>query len=331
MFSVLLSLILNITTASADLKNVIVEDNEGNRYKLVSKIGDGQHGDIYLAQEMKDRELLPNTKAVKVLEFGEVEQNQELLRNHRNAQFIAQLHPEYFLPFSIGDLSNRGTLSDPIIIMPALQSNLELEIANLKSITSRVELATETMLLFIGAANALMKSGYIHGDIMPANVGRLSDGRLVLIDYDSFSKVGDRTNVAIGMNAAPEFHGRANLVTDIYAMGITLSQVAFLSSFDRNYSPANIAELFKTNVNNMSDLKSRSSLFALELFVTASLAESPKQRQQNLLSAIQQIKNQNLLGAEHAVLLTDFEKTLSEKSQRVGFFRLIGNFCSDLF
>lgn len=330
MFTVLLSIVLSSAFA---ITHHVVVDAEGNSYKLVMKIGEGGYSDIYLAQQLVNGQLQPSTKAIKVLDYGEAELNTELLRNYRTAQTITASHPEYFLPFQIGDLSARNSSSDHIIIMPTLKTTLEQEVFSLTSIKSRTSLAVETLILFINTADILMRHGYIHGDIMTSNIGRTTDNRLVLLDFDSFSKIGSRTSLNTSVNAPPEYlrTGRANLVTDVYAMGITLGQVLFFPSFDNKYSLEQVEDFSYKNRLKLNSTESLRHTRALELFISASLEPEPNLRQTKLRHAIQQIRSKRLLSVEHSTALESFEKTLSEKSQRLGFFRSIAHTCSDIF
>jgi uncharacterized protein (TIGR02653 family) len=86
----------------------------------------------------------------------------------------------------------------------------------------------------------LEQSGIVHRDIKPHNLMRTSDGRVVLIDFNIASRVGDRVLTVSGTPPyqAPDVDfTQWDVSTDLFAAGVTLYEIACHQHPYENDSP----------------------------------------------------------------------------------------------
>ncbi|MBM64412.1 MAG: hypothetical protein CL484_15805 [Acidobacteria bacterium] len=186
------------------------------KYKIVSTLGSGGFGTVYLAEDT----WLDKKVAVKVPHRQE--QLAELLReprllaklDHPNIVNITTAEKQQNIFFIVMEYVPGDTLESVIATKGALEVDLALGYAT--QIGQAVEHAH--------------KQGIIHRDLRPANVLVSSAGTLKVADFGTsrFLEISTHGTTVIGSPAymAPEqFRGEAVFASDLYSLGITMYQM----------------------------------------------------------------------------------------------------------
>lgn len=186
------------------------------KYKIVSTLGSGGFGTVYLAEDT----WLDKKVAVKVPHRQE--QLAELLReprllaklDHPNIVNITTAEKQQNIFFIVMEYVPGDTLESIIATKGALEIDLALGYAT--QIGQAVEHAH--------------KQGIIHRDLRPANVLVSSSGTLKIADFGTsrFLEIATHGTTVIGSPAymAPEqFRGEAVFASDLYSLGITMYQM----------------------------------------------------------------------------------------------------------
>ncbi|MEE9443865.1 MAG: protein kinase [candidate division Zixibacteria bacterium] len=152
---------------------VLTTGTQINQYRIISKIGVGGMGEVYLAEDTE----LKRKVAFKFLPSSLVENEDYRARFKREAQAAARLnHPNIITVFEVGEFKNR-----PYFVMEYIEGR------TLKDVIASSELDFEKSIeLFIGILEGLEKAhsqGVNHRDIKPANIVLDGDGRPKLVDF----------------------------------------------------------------------------------------------------------------------------------------------------
>ena len=197
-----------------------------SHYRILSQIGEGGMGSVYLADDLKHSRRV----AIKVMK-ADIGAAIGYGRFLREIEIAARLAHPHILP-----LHDSGLIDDqPYYVMPYIEGeSLRQRLARQKSlsISDALRLATE----IAGALGYAHEHGLIHRDIKPENV-LLADGIALVADFGiaRFTKSDDRTaitmqNSAIGTPGymSPEqlegvvpIDGRA----DLYSLGCVLYEM----------------------------------------------------------------------------------------------------------
>src|SRR6187549_356348 len=144
-----------------------------SHYRIVSKIGEGGMGEVYLAQDTKlDRKV-----ALKILPADFGADDSRMSRFIREAKSVSALnHPNILTIHEIGEDSSQHYIATEFIAGKTLR---ELMQAGPLPLLQSVEIACQ-----IGAAlNAAHQTGIIHRDIKPENVMVRADGLVKVLDF----------------------------------------------------------------------------------------------------------------------------------------------------
>ncbi len=144
-----------------------------NQYKILSLLGEGGMGTVYLAQDTK----LERKVAVKFLSDNFVKEGSSLERFFREARSSSALnHPNIITVHEIGEFENRPFIATEFIDGITLKEYLtqaKIPLADLIEIAVQVASALSTA----------HKAGIIHRDIKPDNVMIRSDGLVKVLDF----------------------------------------------------------------------------------------------------------------------------------------------------
>lgn len=190
------------------------------RYQVVSLLGQGAMGRVYLAQDP----LLKRRVAIKVVAEGGSEQEHALERFRREAEISARLnHPNIITVYDVGEDGEVG----PFLAMEFVDG------VSLAKLIREKRLDGETILrLLLQAAHALAaaaKADIVHRDVKPENILVSQDGRLKLMDFGIANQADQTRLTALGTvvgtpsYTAPELlmGGEATAATDRYALMVT--------------------------------------------------------------------------------------------------------------
>src|SRR5262245_7391470 len=163
-------------------------------YRLVSKLGAGGMGEVYLAQDTKlDRKV-----AIKFLNEELGKDEDKLNRFVREAKAASALnHPNILTVYEIGEVDGRNYITTELIDGHTLRQHL-----------AQKEPLPLNTILKIGvqvaeALSAAHQAGIIHRDIKPENIMIRRDGYSKVLDF-GLAKLSEPGAVATGSSTGSE-------------------------------------------------------------------------------------------------------------------------------
>ena len=206
-----------------------------SHYKILSKLGEGGMGEVYLAQDTElDRKV-----ALKLLPAEMAEDPERLERFRREAKAVAALnHPNIVTIHSIEEAEGRRFLTMELVEGDSLDRVITAEGLPLPKIFDIAVPISE-------ALTAAHEGGIVHRDLKPANVMVTPDGRVKVLDFglaklateaalpaeDAATEAaltGEGTVMGTAPYMSPEqLQGHAvDHRTDIFSLGVLLYEMA---------------------------------------------------------------------------------------------------------
>ena len=144
-----------------------------SHYRIVSKIGVGGMGEVYLAQDTKlDRQV-----ALKILPHEFAEDDDRMNRFVREAKSASALNqPNIITIHEIGETDGTHYIASEYIQGETLHALLQQSVLDLKT---TLDIAIQVA----SALNAAHKAGIIHRDVKPENVMIRPDGLVKILDF----------------------------------------------------------------------------------------------------------------------------------------------------
>jgi len=144
-----------------------------NQYKIISRLGSGGMGEVYLAQDVR----LGRKVALKLL-YQDVKQGEDWVRRFEQEARAASMlnHPNIITIYEVGQSDNSHFISTEYIDGQTLRQRLRHNALGLR----------EALDIAIQVATALAtahEAGIIHRDIKPENVMLRSDGYVKVLDF----------------------------------------------------------------------------------------------------------------------------------------------------
>jgi serine/threonine protein kinase/Tfp pilus assembly protein PilF len=167
-----------------------------SHYRIVSKIGEGGMGEVYLAQDTKlDRKV-----ALKILPAEVASNSDRMERFVREAKSAAALsHPNIAQIFEIGEYDGTHYITMEYIEGVTLREKIHRERTELRKLLRYLQHAAE------GLAKA-HAAGIVHRDLKPDNIMITSDGHVKILDFGLAKLVkpiqvpsGDSSEIATAM------------------------------------------------------------------------------------------------------------------------------------
>jgi eukaryotic-like serine/threonine-protein kinase len=270
---------------NSDQTRLAIALSEGtliSHYAIVSKIGAGGMGEVYLAHDTElDRKV-----ALKFLSAHLYQDPSCRARFKREAQAAAKLdHPSIVRVYEVGEYQGR-----PYFVMEYIDGQTLLEYSK-----SCLRNPSELLPLILAIANGLQtahENGVIHRDIKPANILVTRDGQPKILDFGlaRLSGVEDltREHTVLGtlsyMSPEQVLGGNADHRSDIFSMGVVFYEVlSGMHPFKADYEAAiahNIVnEVPRTPTGEVS------SILALALpILDKAMQKDPNDRYQNVLA-----------------------------------------------
>ncbi len=144
-----------------------------SHYKIVSAIGAGGMGEVYMAEDTK----LGRQVALKVLLSSVSEDKDRVGRFIQEAKAASALnHPNILTVFEIGTVEGVRYISTELIKGDTLRERIRKEALNLGD-------ALDIILQITAALGAAHEAGIIHRDIKPENIMIRSDGLVKVLDF----------------------------------------------------------------------------------------------------------------------------------------------------
>lgn len=196
-------------------------------YKIISLIGEGGMGDVYLAEHVSIKRKV----AIKVLK-PELVKNEEIrLRFKNEAAMLAHLqHPN--IVGLIDYVEQDGGL---FLIMEYVEGQGLDELIKAQQTPLSIERAKNLMIQIVEAFVYAHKSGIIHRDVKPSNILVTADDQIKVLDFGIAKLVGEgnhhltKTGTQIGTvyYMSPE-QVRGQVLdhrSDIYSLGVTFYEL----------------------------------------------------------------------------------------------------------
>lgn len=153
------------------------------QYRVLTKIGEGGMGEVYLAQDTK----LGRKVALKVLPRDVISNPERLHRFEREAQAASALNqPNIITIHEIGSCGDTHFIVTEFIEGETLRRKLH---RTRLEIEETLEIATQ----IAAALDAAHRSGIIHRDIKPENIMVREDGLVKILDF-GLAKLTERTD-----------------------------------------------------------------------------------------------------------------------------------------
>jgi serine/threonine protein kinase/Tol biopolymer transport system component len=167
-----------------------------DRYQIISQIGSGGMGEIYLAQDLR----LNRKVAIKLLPERYTQDPERLRRFEQEAQAASALnHPNIITIFEIGEAEGRHFIATEYIEGATLRRRM----AGAKlAIGEALDMASQA----VSALTAAHAAGIVHRDIKPENIMIRPDGYVKVLDF-GLAKLTERP-------AAPNSTGAYQLPAD---------------------------------------------------------------------------------------------------------------------
>lgn len=271
---------------------MITANSQLGPYKILSRLGAGGMGEIYLAKDSR----LGRKVAIKVLPEHLASNHSALSRFQREAEALAALsHPNIL---TIYDVGNEQGIA--FVVMELLEG--ETLRTHLRRGPFGVEKALETGFCILEGLSAAHSNGVIHRDLKPENVFITYDGRVKILDFglarlepilppdhtSPNSSIGTipaatQDGVVLGtLNYMSPVQIRGSTVdsrSDIFSFGCLLYEMLTANRpFSRETTPDTLAAILKeppTIKMNLAGIKINSKL---ESLILRCLEKNPDER-----------------------------------------------------
>jgi len=183
-----------------------------SHYRIVSKIGAGGMGEVYLAQDTK----LERQVALKVL-LAEVADDEDRVRRfEQEAKAVSALnHPNILTVHEIGNFENLRFIVTELIKGDTLRDRLKSEPLTLRE---TLDVALQVAAALIAAHEA----GIVHRDIKPENVMLRDDGLVKVLDF-GLAKLTEKKTKLI------DSEGETRALEVKTSPGMVMGSVAYMS------------------------------------------------------------------------------------------------------
>jgi serine/threonine-protein kinase len=217
------------------------------KYKILSTIGSGGFGTVYLAEDTWiDKRVALKVPHKQSVDFGELLREPRLLAslNHPNIVTILTAEKQENVFFIVMEFVPGETLEAVIARDGALD----------------LPRALDYTCQICNAVDHAHRHGVLHRDLRPSNVLVTENGMLKVADFGTsrFLEIAAHGTTVIGSPPymAPEqFRGKAVFASDIYSLGVTMYQMLTGELPYATPSPADLDRLMKGELHTAPRLK----------------------------------------------------------------------------
>ena len=187
-----------------------------SHYRIVSKIGEGGMGEVYLAQDTKlDRKV-----ALKILPADVASNNDRMERFVREAKSAAALnHPHIAQVFEIGEHNGAHFIAMEFIDGVTLGDKIHRERTELKSLLKVLQQVAEGL----SKAHA---AGIVHRDLKPDNIMITRDGFAKVLDF-GLAKLVEKNGPVLGQSE--DSNAPTNVMHQGSVPGMVMGTVGYMS------------------------------------------------------------------------------------------------------
>ncbi|MDQ3011223.1 MAG: protein kinase [Acidobacteriota bacterium] len=165
-----------------------------DRYEIISLLGAGGMGEVYLARDTKlDRKV-----ALKILPIAYTHDAERVRRFEKEARSASALnHPNIITIYEVGQAENAHFIATEYIEGQTLRKRMRRE---RMSVNEAIEVAMQ----IAGALHSAHSAGILHRDIKPENIMVRPDGYVKVLDF-GLAKLTERTSSlgSIGGDGSP--------------------------------------------------------------------------------------------------------------------------------
>src|SRR6266542_509945 len=166
-----------------------------SHYRIVSKIGAGGMGEVYLAQDTSE---LGRTVALKILPAEVAKDKDRLQRLTQEARTVSNLnHPNILTFHEFGQTDSASFIATEYVEGVTLRehlSNRRLKLIDILDVAIQI----------VGALNAAHEAGITHRDLKPENVMVRRDHIVKVLDFGLAKMTAPSSGTAIDSEAGPK-------------------------------------------------------------------------------------------------------------------------------
>jgi len=197
------------------LSETISPNTTLGQYTIVSKLGEGGMGEVYLAEDTRLRRRV----ALKILPEKIAADPSRLLRFEREAFAASALnHPNILTIFEFGAVDNKHFLASEFVEGVSLRQRLS---SGPMSLNETLDIAIQTA----SALQAAHQAGIIHRDIKPDNLMLRADGYVKVLDF-GLAKLSEPEAFSTGLVSDPAAQTQKQLQTEA---GVIMGTVGYMS------------------------------------------------------------------------------------------------------
>jgi hypothetical protein len=260
-------------------------------YNILSAIGRGAMGDVYLARDLRlDRQV-----ALKVLPAQFTQNVGQLIRFRREAKAASALnHPNIITIYDIGKIGETWFIVEEFIEGVTLRERL---------VAGRMNLP-ETLGITIQCAWALdatHRAGIVHRDIKPENIMVRADGLVKVVDFGLASTMAPAAKNGLDATQTGQIMGtprymspeqargqKPDVRSDIFSLGAVLFELA---SGQPAFPGTTTAEVFAALLSSAPDL---AGVGPLKPVISKALAKDKAARYQTIAEFAHDLQNVDL-------------------------------------
>ena len=202
---------------SAILRSVFFRGQTVGKYKILSPLGSGGFGTVYLAEDTWiDKKVAIKVPHRQNVDFGDLLREPRLLASlsHPNIVAILTAEKQENIFFIVMEYVPGDTLE------AVISRDGKIDLARTLDYTCQI----------CNALDHAHQQGVIHRDLRPGNVLVSEGGQLKVADFGTsrFIEIAAHGTTVIGSPPymAPEqFHGKAVFASDLYSLGVTMYQM----------------------------------------------------------------------------------------------------------
>ena len=251
------------------------------KYKILSTIGSGGFGTVYLAEDTWiDKKVALKVPHKQTVDFGELLREPRLLAslNHPNIVAIVTAEKQENVFFIVMEYVPGETLEAIITRTGALDLPVALDFA----------------CQICNAVDHAHRHGVLHRDLRPSNVLVSGQGLAKVADFGTsrFLEIAAHGTTVIGSPPymAPEqFQGKAVFASDVYSLGVTLFQMLTGELPYDPPSPADLPRLLSGELLTPPRLKNAKSPKAINDIVLKAMAPEISARHQRVSDLLDDI------------------------------------------
>ncbi|MEE9441877.1 MAG: protein kinase [candidate division Zixibacteria bacterium] len=290
---------------------------ELGNYRIVSKIGSGGMGDVYLAEDEK----LNRRVALKFLSRQFVTDSTFKERFLREARAAASLsHPNIITVHEVNEFKGR-----PFIAMEYVESESLKEYIKDKSLAfdKIFDIASQVC----RALSEAHEKGLVHRDIKPSNILIDAQGRIKIVDFGLVHAVGETTLSGAGSTMGTISYMSPEQVTggdisgssDLFSLGVVLYEmVTGVRPFQGDYEASVIYSIVNETPKAITELRDDVPPHLIDT-IDKLLKKNPEERFENASDVVSALKEEGHFELDST---RELDIKISNKNIRIGYLLL---------